>query len=192
MLAVIQRYDMWILDYTYIHFHNLVLDKMMPLVTSLGNGAIIWIIISAILMLNKKYRNIGFMVLGSLLLSSLIADCLLKNIIQRVRVIADIPTVNLLIPMPLSYSFPSGHTATSFAAAGVLAKEFKRYRIYFLALASVIAFSRIYLYVHYPTDIISGIVIGLICAYIVLILSKSKTAQGLFVRIIKVKSKSEE
>ena len=108
------------------------------------------------------------MALGALILSTILGEGILKHVVQRVRPSEDIPAVNLLIAKPLSYSFPSGHTASSFAVAGVLAKYFKDYAIEFLGLASLIAFSRLYLYVHYPTDVLAGIILGLICSRIII------------------------
>ncbi|NLZ48864.1 MAG: phosphatase PAP2 family protein, partial [Clostridiales bacterium] len=70
------------------------------------------------------------------------------------------------ISKPSSFSFPSGHTGFSFAATGVLAKYFRKYRIPLFILASLMAFSRVYLCVHYPSDIIGGIILGLICSQI--------------------------
>jgi len=146
------------------------MDKVMVLATYLGNGAIIWIIISVILISNKKYRKVGFMALSALILSAILGDEILKNVFRRVRPSDTIATMNLLITRPLSYSFPSGHTMSSFAVAGVLAKCFKKYAIEFISLASLIAFSRVYLYVHYPTDVLAGAILGLMCSAIVIYL----------------------
>ena len=79
-----------------------------------------------------------------------------------------ISNVHMLIPEPSGYSFPSGHAASSFAAAGIIYKELKGYGVYALVLAAVIAFSRIYLFAHYPIDVFMGIILGLICSQIVL------------------------
>lgn len=170
MIFLIQRFDSSILLYIKNNLHNPVMDKTMIIITSLGNGGGIWIIIAALLMINKKYRKIGFMALGALLLSTILGEGILKHLVQRIRPSADIPAVNLLIAKPLSYSFPSGHTTSSFAVAGVLAKYFKKYAVEFFSLAFLIAFSRLYLYVHYPTDVLAGMVLGLICSEIIIYL----------------------
>ncbi|WP_309244991.1 phosphatase PAP2 family protein [Clostridium tagluense] len=140
----------------------------MVISTYLGNGGMIWIIISALLIISKKYRKIGFMAISALILSTILGDGILKHVVKRIRPSASIPAVNLLIVKPLSYSFPSGHTTSSFAVAGVLAKYFKDYTLEFFSLASLIAFSRLYLYVHYPTDVLAGIILGLICSGIII------------------------
>ena len=170
MIPIIQRFDNSILLYIKDNIHGFILDKVMLISTYLGNGAIIWIIIALILIINEKYRKIGFMVLGALILSAILGEVMLKHIFKRIRPSANISVAKLLIVRPLSYSFPSGHAASSFAAAGVLAKYFKEYVLEIFSLASLIAFSRLYLYVHYPTDILAGIVLGFICSEIIIYL----------------------
>lgn len=168
MIPLIQRFDSSILLYIQNNMHGVIMDKGMVISSYLGNGGIIWIIIVGILMINKKYRKIGFMALGALILSTILGEEILKNVVKRIRPSEDIPAWNLLITKPLSYSFPSGHTTSSFAVAGVLAKYIKRYAFGFLGLASLIGFSRLYLYVHYPTDILAGVVLGLLCSGIII------------------------
>lgn len=167
MLALLQNLDINILNFISNHFHNSILDKIMPVITILGNNGMIWIILSLPLLISKKYRHVGFMAIGALLLSYLLGEGILKHLVQRSRPFVNLPAMDLLIAKPLSYSFPSGHTASSFAAVGILWREFKRYRIYMVTLAALIAFSRMYLYVHYPTDILGGILLGLACSWIV-------------------------
>jgi len=166
MMLLIQHLDNYILLCIKNNMHGHIMDRAMVIITYLGNGGFIWILIAALLMSNKKYRNIGFMALGALMLSTILCEGILKHVVQRIRPSAYIPAVNLLISKPLSYSFPSGHAASSFAAAGVLVKYFKSYALEFFSLAFLIAFSRLYLYVHYPTDVLAGIILGLICSKI--------------------------
>lgn len=170
MMSLLQRLDNSILVFIKNNMHSFIMDKIMVIITSLGNGGFIWLLIAALLIINKKYRNVGIIAIGALILATVLGEGILKHLVQRVRPSADIPEVNLLIAKPLSYSFPSGHTTSSFAVAGVLAKYLKKYSLGFLGLASLIAFSRLYLYVHYPTDVLAGIVIGLMCSKIVFII----------------------
>ena len=170
MISLVQRFDSSILLYIKDNMQGSIMDKSMVISSYLGNGGIIWIIIVAILMINKKYRKIGFMALGALILSTILGEEILKNVVRRIRPSENIPAIDLLISKPLSYSFPSGHTTSSFAVAGVLAKYFKRYAVVFLGAASLIGFSRLYLYVHYPTDILAGIGLGLLCSTIIIYL----------------------
>lgn len=168
MLSLIQNFDNAILLYIKNNIHGYLMDKVMVLTTSLGNGGLIWIIIAVLLTLNKKYRKIGFMALGALILSTILGEGIIKHIVQRIRPSADIPVINLLISKPLSYSFPSGHATSAFAVVGVLTKYFKKYALGFWILASLIAFSRLYLYVHYPTDVLGGIILGLLCSNVII------------------------
>lgn len=114
MMFLIQKFDTFILFCIKNNTHDPIMDKAMVIVTSLGNMGTIWIIVSILLIVSKKYRNIGIMVLGALLLSSILGEGLLKHLVQRVRPSADIPAAKLLIAKPLSFSFPSGHTTSSF------------------------------------------------------------------------------
>lgn len=168
MISLIQRIDSSILSYIRDNMHGIIMDKAMVISTYLGNGGIIWIIIAIILIINKKYRKVGYMALVALLLSTILGEGILKHVVQRIRPSEDIPTLNLLITKPLSYSFPSGHTTSSFAVAGVLAKYLKKYALGFLSLATLIGFSRLYLYVHYPTDVLVGAALGLLCSGIII------------------------
>ncbi|WP_259473461.1 phosphatase PAP2 family protein [Clostridium estertheticum] len=168
MMYLLHKFDISILLFIKYNMHGIIMDKVMVISSYLGNAGIIWIIISSILISNKKYRKIGFMALAALILSAILGDEILKNIFKRLRPSDTMPTMNHLIARPLSYSFPSGHSMSSFAVAGVLAKYFKKYVIEIISLASLIAFSRLYLYVHYPTDVLVGAILGLLCSALVI------------------------
>jgi undecaprenyl-diphosphatase len=166
MISLLQNMDESILLFIKNNMHSYIMDKAMVTITSLGNGGAIWIIIAVLLMINKKYRKISFIVLGALLISAILGEGVLKHVIQRIRPSEDILAINMLITKPLSYSFPSGHSASSFAGAAALSKYLKKYAPFFFGLAVLIAFSRLYLYVHYPTDVLAGAILGLICSKI--------------------------
>lgn len=166
VMLLIQSFDNNILIFIKNNMHGFIMDRAMVAVTALGNVGLVWIVIAVLLLINKKYRNIGFMVLGTLILSTILGEGVIKHLVQRIRPSASIPAAKLLIAKPLSYSFPSGHATSSFAATGILSKYFKNYAPEFFGLASLIAFSRLYLYVHYPTDVLAGIILGLICSRI--------------------------
>ena len=173
MIILIQKFDSSILLFIQDNMHGPIMDKVMVLSTDLGNGGIIWIIIAMVLIFNKKYRRIGLMAIAALILSTILGEGIIKHVVQRIRPSSNILEANLLITKPLSYSFPSGHTMSSFAVAGVLAKYLRSYALEFLSLASLIAFSRLYLYIHYPTDILAGIVLGLTCSGIIIYIFNS-------------------
>jgi undecaprenyl-diphosphatase len=174
MLKGLENLDLGALKFIHDFSQNYFFDKIMPVITSLGNMGLIWIIIALILVFNKRHRDVGIMIIAALILTSIIGEGILKHLIQRPRPFIAIPTVHLLIAKPMSYSFPSGHTASSFAAAGIIFSTLKKFRIHATILAATIAFSRMYLFVHYPLDILGGIVLGLLCSKIVLKVYKSR------------------
>jgi undecaprenyl-diphosphatase len=150
------------------HIQNKYLDVLMPMVTKLGNLGTIWIAIAILLLLDKPYRMIGIIVLVTLILSTIIGEGVVKHLVRRIRPCIYGSKIKLLITKPMSYSFPSGHTLSSFAVADVLSVYFTEYKLIFIGIAFMIALSRIYLYAHYPTDIIFGIILGLLCSKLVL------------------------
>lgn len=164
MTLWIQNIDNTILNFIQANLHNLLFDKMMPLISRIGDISTIWLIVAVVFLLIPKYRKYGMMIVFAVLLAAFIGEVVLKNLVERVRP-CNINTVfPILIPRPTDFSFPSGHTSSSFAAATIIWKAKRKFGILALLLASFIAFSRLYLYVHYPTDILAGLVLGLLCA----------------------------
>lgn len=143
------------------------LTPIMELVTTLGNVGLIWILITVALLIFPKTRKYGLISALALLISTLICNVCLKPLFARPRpfTVAD---VQLLIPPPGGYSFPSGHTASSFAAAVSLCFWNKKAGIAGVILASLIAFSRMYFFVHYPTDVLVGLILGIASAFLAL------------------------
>lgn len=163
----IQKLDNSILVAIKKYIQNKYLDKAMPIITGMGNMGIIWFVIALALMLDKPYREIGNIVVLTLIISTIVGEGIVKHIVRRARPCNFYNNFNLLIEKPLSYSFPSGHTLSSFAVAEVLSKYWSQYKFIFIGIALLIALSRLYLYVHYPTDVIAGIVIGILCSKLV-------------------------
>ncbi len=143
-------------------WHTPALDQLFVFLSFLGIKGVLWIGIGIGLLCIKKYRKYGIVLLGALLLGYLVGNLFLKNAIMRQRPCWINPDITLLIKNPTDYSFPSGHTQSGFAAAMALFFLNKKVGVVAFILASGIAFSRMYLYVHYPTDIIAGILLGLI------------------------------
>lgn len=123
--------------------------------------------LALVLILIPKTRKIGLVVMAAVILDSILCNVILKNIFLRPRPCDVNTAINLLIPRPSGYSFPSGHTSASFAAVSALyfLGENKIWKAA-LALAILISFSRMYLYVHYPTDVLGGILVGIFCGYV--------------------------
>lgn len=164
-------FDAAIMGFVQTYFHNPVTDTIFPIITYLGEAGMIWILIGVTLLFFKKTRLCGFLLLVAMLGGFLTGEVFLKNVICRPRPCHDFPNyVSMLIPIPGSYSFPSGHSASSFAAATVLFYHFKKWGIAAYVLAFLIAFSRIFLFVHYPTDVLAGTALGFTFAAITLFL----------------------
>ena len=132
----------------------------MPFITSLGNSGMIWIALALILMLIPKTRKTGFVVAVSLILEVICCNLILKPFVGRIRPCDVNPAIQLLIPRPTDYSFPSGHAGASFAATAALFGQKSRLWIPSLILSLLIGFSRLYLYVHYPSDVLVGALLG--------------------------------
>ena len=131
-------------------------------ITSLGNGGMVWIAVSILLLIPRRTRAVGTAAMLSMGICFLCANVLLKNIIARTRPYEAIDGLTALIPYPADYSFPSGHTTASFACALILLRLLPRkYGIPALILAILIALSRLYVGVHYPTDVLGGIAVAL-------------------------------
>lgn len=136
------------------------LDFLMPIISLFGDGGIFWIALALLFIIIPKTRKTGITMGCALLLGLIFGNGLLKNLIARTRPY-DINTgFNLLVKKLSDYSFPSGHTLASFECASVLMIKHKKLGIPALILAVFIAFSRLYLYVHYPTDVLAGALLG--------------------------------
>lgn len=158
--------DWSILNFIQNHCQTVVLNDIMPLITKLGGVWSIWILLAAILLITRKYRKVGVALVCGLALEVLACNVILKPLIARARP-CDINTaVQLLVSRPTDYSFPSGHAAASFTAAAVLLFEKHPLRIPAFVLAALIAFSRLYLYVHFPSDVLAGALLGILIGYL--------------------------
>ena len=153
------------LDWSILHWiqNTLVcpfMDFLMPKITLLGNGGAIWILAAVILLCTKRYRKQGVLLLAGLIVGVLVGNVCLKHLIARPRPCWLDSSVQLLIANPTDYSFPSGHTLSSVIGATVLTKTGRRFGYAAIPLAALIAFSRLYLYVHFPSDVFAAAVLG--------------------------------
>ena len=162
-----------ILLWIQMYLRHEVLTPVLTFITHLGDKGLFWIVLSLLLLIKKSTRKTGVLSLLSLLITFLIVNVCMKNGFARIRPYETLTDLLLLIEKQSDFSFPSGHSASSFASAVVLFKRLpKRYGIPILILAVLIAFSRIYMGVHYPTDILAGILIGSIVALLIVYVNK--------------------
>jgi len=166
-----EGFDLPILDWIAVNLWCPFLDTVMPAITLLGDAGIFWIALAVALLLFPKTRRVGLGMAFALLMGLLLCNLMLKPLCQRPRPYDyQYEVFGKLIPLIIErqhdFSFPSGHTIASFEAAGVIALNNKRWGIAALVLACLIAFSRLYLYVHYPTDVLASIVLGFALAFL--------------------------
>ncbi len=153
------------------HFVNCdFMDFLMTVISAIGNGGAIWIVVALIMLATKKHRKLGIKLAIGLILGLILGNVVLKNLIARPRPCWIFEDIDMLIDVPRDFSFPSGHTLASFTSAFILLAEARRLGIPALIIAVLMAFSRMYLFVHFPTDILGGIVLSFI---IFIILEKS-------------------
>lgn len=163
--------------------HGGFLDKLMVIITSLGEGGIIFIAVALALLCTKKYRKAGVAIIVALLVMEVGNNLILKTIFARPRPFNLDPTQYAwwheiykfpeLVKRPDSYSFPSGHTSSAFAAGVALLWYDRKFGIPLTLFAAVMGFSRIYVEVHYCTDVLFGALAGIVYALLgVLIVNK--------------------
>ena len=150
-----------ILDAIQKYFSGNFMDNIMSKISSLGNAGIIWIILTIILLLNKRTRKYGYTSGISLIIMLFTGNIFIKNIVCRLRPFQIREYINLIINPPFDTSYPSVHTYASFAFATALLCCNKKLGIPAMVLACLISFSRLYLYVHFPTDVIASIILGI-------------------------------
>ncbi len=144
-----------------------VLDRIMQFITSLGDGGFLAILACLVLILIPRFRKTGLTASLSLALDYLFLNLILKNLVARVRPYVLIEKLHLIAKEPSDYSFPSGHSGAAFAVASVLFLCMPRkVGIPAMALAALIAFSRLYLGAHFPTDVIGGVLLGCLTGWI--------------------------
>lgn len=163
-------FDLPILDWIQANLQSGFLDVIMPIITLFGDGGIFWIAVSVLLLCIPKTRQTGLGMIFALLMGVLVCNVTLKPLVHRPRPYDFQENLGVYIPLLVDrlhdYSFPSGHTIASFEASVVLLKHSKKMGIPALILAVMIALSRLYLYVHYPTDVIFSVFAGILFAFL--------------------------
>ena len=163
-------FDLPILDWIQANMQSGFMDKFMPFITVFGDAGIFWMVWAALLVVFPKTRKTGLGMAFAMMIGLLVCNVTLKPLVARIRPY-DLQAglgvmIQLLCEAQHDFSFPSGHTIASFEAAVVLLKNSKKMGIPAMILAVLIAFSRLYLYVHYPTDVIASILLGTLFAFI--------------------------
>lgn len=156
----------WEFDFLYAlqGIRTPFLDRIMALLSTLGNAGILWIVTGVVLCISKKYRRGGMQMLSAELLSFIVGNLIIKNLVHRLRPCQIDETVSLIVMIPFDSSFPSGHTLNGITAAVTLMFIDKRMGIPALVLAILIAFSRMYNFMHFPTDVLAGALLGVVSA----------------------------
>lgn len=174
-MGYLYNVDKALLSFFSERMRNGLFDAIMPFVSIINNHGEVWIALAIILMINKntEVRRLGISVLISVAIGYILGDQIIKNVVARTRPIGAEFNFNFIISLPKSYSFPSGHTTSSFAAFGAFLFSKAKRKYWVLLLAALISFSRMYLHVHYPSDVLGGIVLGLFCSKIGIVLGKS-------------------
>ncbi len=158
-------FDLPILDWIAANLWCPVLDFLMPIITTFGDGGIFWIAIAVILLFTKKYRKTGLSMAFALSMGLLVCNIILKPGVARIRpydfqMEYFAKEIQLIAGGMHDFSFPSGHTIASFEACTALMLGNKKFGIPATVLAVLVAFSRLYLYLHYPTDVIASVILG--------------------------------
>lgn len=135
-------------------------DQLMLFISSLGNFGAIWIALAALLLILTGFRRSGLAVSFALAIDFIVVNLILKPLVGRERPCDIHVPEDMLLACLSDHSFPSGHTAAAFAAAVALILCHKKAGIFALILAFMMGFSRLYLFVHYPSDVIAGALLG--------------------------------
>ncbi len=165
MFDRLQSIDDKVLD-RILKIHSSALDRLMIYFTKAGTFGTVWWIICIPFLVHDNLRLTGYNFIFALCICHLLGQIIIKNVVKRDRPCHRLEDDDLIVDRPRYYSFPSGHTAASFAFAGVAILRCRfLFTLPILILAALISFSRIYLRVHYLTDVIAGTLLGLFCGF---------------------------
>lgn len=147
------------------------LTPIVKFITHLGDAGILWIALALLFLIVKKYRKTGAMMCVALVIGLIITNLVLKNSVARIRPYVLIDSLKLLIEKQKDFSFPSGHSTSSMAASVVMLRTLpKKIGVPALVLGILICLSRLYVGVHYPSDVVVGIIIGVIAAHLAIVI----------------------
>lgn len=169
--------DGQILLFIQEHMRNIVCDVFFKGITHLGDAGVFWILLTAALLCFRQTRKAGIYSACALIASLVVNNLILKNLVGRIRPYELVEGLQCIVPPAYDASFPSGHTGASFASAVAIYRQLpRRFAIFFIVLAALIAFSRLYVGIHYPTDVLGGLVTGIGIGLLVSVLGDKMTA----------------
>lgn len=174
MLARIQETDLRVLDWTHKHLRTRFGNIVMPVLSISGNFGFIWFLITGIMFFSKTNPKAVYATFWSLFFSAFLGNIVLKNVIRRPRPFTVKEGYNTLIDHPMDFSFPSGHTCSSFAAAASICYFWPLYGFLAILLACGISASRIYLCVHFLSDVLFSVAFGIAVAIAVHLLISTR------------------
>ena len=178
MIDKIYAADFAVLDFIREHISTPALDYLMRFFSLLGEGAVLWIVIAALLLTRKKHRQTALEMASAMIFGSVVWIKILKNIVRRPRPFITRSETELILRAPGGVSFPSGHSMVAFACATVIFLNNRRAGIAAYVTAALIAFSRLYLYVHFPSDVLVGSLLGVITGTLVHLILKKAGNKG--------------
>ena len=167
------------LDTTFFYLFNVKLqngffDFLMPILTNLNYWRIpLGLMVVLLLIFGKKKGRITvlLLVLG-IALSDQLCNNVLKPLIQRLRPCNVLENIHLLINCTKAYSFPSSHAMNIFTGCILLSYSYRKNKVILIIIAVLVSYSRIYVGVHYPFDVLAGVILGIFCAFIIITLFK--------------------
>lgn len=151
-------------------YHHKIFNNFMKIITGIGDFGMIWLGLILLSSLHNKTQFLAQKLLIALLLATIICQVMIKTFVKRNRPCQTFHDIKMLVAIPSDYSFPSGHTASSFACATVICYYFPKIGIFFLILALLMGFSRLYLFVHYFSDVCAGMILGILVGIITILI----------------------
>lgn len=174
-MTALNIYEAELLIRLHSMFSSSLFEPIMRAISWLGNHGRVFVLLALVLMCFKSTRVYGAVLATTMILDVLVVNVALKPLVARPRPHEINQLIQLVIAPPLDYSFPSGHTAMAFAAAAALRPMGRKVYLPLLAFAILTAVSRLYLMVHYPSDVLVGALVGTLCGWLAIILWKKFT-----------------
>ena len=193
-MNAIFNFDSAILLWLQNSFRNPVLNPIMIFITHLGDKGLFWIALTLLFLCFRKTRRVGVTSMISMVIGLIVVNIMLKNWVARVRPYELIEELELIIEKQHDFSFPSGHATNALACAWVMFRLLdKKASVPALILALLICFTRLHVGVHYPTDVLAGIVVGILAAELAIVIVRALARRfPAFRRFIRSKPKKKK